>query len=63
MTDHWYYRWLDDYDMSSGNTKPLESECDLWLAHLDGAHSLPYTPLPYSSLALHDPTLCTPFPE
>lgn len=60
VTDEWYYRWLDAYDMSSGNTKPLESERDLWLTST--VHSLPYSPpcptpptLPYS----HDPTLCT----
>lgn len=30
-TDDWYYGYLDRYDMSSDDTKPLESDRDLWL--------------------------------
>ena len=27
----WYYGFLDSYDLTSGDTKPLESDRDLWL--------------------------------
>jgi len=30
-TDQWYYAWLDRFDMSTDDTKPLESDRDLWL--------------------------------
>ena len=31
MSDHVYYKFLDDSDMSGGSGKPLESDRDLWL--------------------------------
>ena len=31
LTSHWYYGFLDSFDLSTGNTKPLESDRDLWL--------------------------------
>ena len=31
MTNEWYYGFLDRHDMSGADTKPLESDRDLWL--------------------------------
>ena len=31
VTDHWYYAFLDRWDMNTSDTKPLESDRDLWL--------------------------------
>ena len=31
VSDDWYYGFLDRWDMNTGDTKPLESDRDLWL--------------------------------
>lgn len=40
-TDHWYYGFLDRSDMSTGDSKPLESDRDLWLTSAVSRHPLP----------------------
>jgi hypothetical protein len=53
MSDHVYYKFLDESDMSGGSGQPLESDRDLWLTSTVSTHP------PHARTHTHTTQACT----